>query len=610
MDFVGDGHLFSRQEIRYTEQTLDSKTSSIKHKVLYCNLAEPLIMFRRLRLSQVSRLSSTFRRGFSNNRAKTTTAPSSKGKKALYFLGGLAGLGVAGSLFMPEGGKRSAKFWYKIAPVYAHYRFTQWKVEHLSQEEQDVAYNELHDLYAAYCEEVTLEMRGFYLKNAQLMGTRDDYVPPQYLEWCKRMQDEVPTPFEPGLARQILEEALGQRVEDVFLSFEDHPRQSASIGQVHKAQLLNGEWVAVKIQYPGIEQKFRADLETIISFCTLAMPQHVSPLQEIEKQFLTEFNYKLEAENLVEVYENIMPLWGKQVTVPRPRLDLCRENILVMEWLDGVRLIDGVRAQYERVAKSQGVSLAELEAKQKRDIKSGVSKHRSLYEDAWGHRMISTAIKLVDFGRNIPRFLYNLTLGWLPFLNWATYYHTEIPLNLGKTLDLLIRVHAHEIMVDGVFNGDPHPGNVLLLKDGRLGLIDYGQVKKLTDAQRLSYARLIDALARDDKKEIVRVMKEEGGLQTQKDDFDTQYQLTAFYFDRDTDDVTEGLGLQAFMDEMELRDPLIQGATDFVMASRVSLMMRGMGLAFGIQLETAPVMHGIALDVLAAAGLKPNISPD
>jgi aarF domain-containing kinase len=54
----------------------------------------------------------------------------------------------------------------------------------------------------------------------------------------------------------------------------------------------------VKIQFPGIEKQFRSDLKTIQTFCSFALPQHVQPLSEIEKQFLTEFDYQLEAKNL------------------------------------------------------------------------------------------------------------------------------------------------------------------------------------------------------------------------------------------------------------------------------------------------------------------------
>ena len=107
---------------------------------------------------------------------------------------------------------------------------------------------------------------------------------------------------------------------------------------------------------------------------------------------------------------------------------------------------------------------------------------------------------------------------------------TEPAVHLGATLELLCKVHGNEIFEHGAFylfhhpfsphllfvyngftisfnsgsfNGDPHPGNILLLKDGRLGLIDYGQVKTMTLSERVIYAKLIVALARDDREQVL-----------------------------------------------------------------------------------------------------------
>lgn len=66
-----------------------------------------------------------------------------------------------------------------------------------------------------------------------------------------------------------------------------------------------------------------------------------------------------------------------------------------------------------------------------------------------------------------------------------------------RHLDLLLDVHGHQIFVNGCFNGDPHPGNILKLTDGRLGLIDYGQFKVLTDHDRLALARIVSELGNE-----------------------------------------------------------------------------------------------------------------
>jgi len=159
--------------------------------------------------------------------------------------------------------------------------------------------------YAPVAEQLVLEMKGMYLKNAQLVSTRDEFLPKQYMEFCKRMQDQVPSEFGPGEARAVVERELGRPIHEVFEFFEDEPYVvvahtvgpgqlvvvtpctvggcgrlgAASIGQVHRARLIGGREVVVKIQYPGIEAKFRSDIATIISFCQLAQPQHVKPMR-------------------------------------------------------------------------------------------------------------------------------------------------------------------------------------------------------------------------------------------------------------------------------------------------------------------------------------------
>jgi hypothetical protein len=91
-------------------------------------------------------------------------------------------------------------------------------------------------------------------------------------------------------------------------------------------------WVCMltQVMYPGIESMFRHDLTTLKRFCALAQPQHLPALDEIERQFLTEFDYRKEADNLRAVRENVLPKWGRRVAIPEPIDHLCTEHVLVM----------------------------------------------------------------------------------------------------------------------------------------------------------------------------------------------------------------------------------------------------------------------------------------
>lgn len=207
------------------------------------------------------------------------------------------GLGVYANYHIDndEGAQRSYAFWKDVFPIYVHYRYYQLLNRDLgwmSNEVADQHYEELHVKYSPFVKDLVYRLRGFYLKNCQLMSTQDDFVPPAYMKWVNDTQDRVPSEFEAGEARRfcakLVKEELNMDFDDVFESFDDEPIGVASIGQVHRAVLKHSkQQVAVKLLIPGMEKKFRVDIRTLKAFCQLAMPQHVTGFDEIEKQFCT-----------------------------------------------------------------------------------------------------------------------------------------------------------------------------------------------------------------------------------------------------------------------------------------------------------------------------------
>jgi aarF domain-containing kinase len=169
-------------------------------------------------------------------------------------------------------------------------------------------------------------------------------------------------------------------------------------------------------------------------------------------------------------------------------------------------------------------------------------------------------------------------------------------------------VHADEVFIDGVFNGDPHPGNILLMDDGRLGLIDYGQVKELDLDTRISLAQLYIALEQDDREAIVRLAKSPAcGLETKYMNPEFIYKYVCFYHDRDTKDITMGLNVQQFSEYLDANDPIVRINDDVVMVSRSSILLRGMANAFQFKLATSTYWAPVAKDWLNSIGapLKP-----
>ena len=565
--------------------------------------------------------------------------------RRLVFGGGTAALAAAigvtattntktsSEYFNYENAKRTTTFWYHALPAYLSYRYVQRRNElfqrfhqkqHrpgdkdddvmsssfplstmvsslflLSDTDANAEYAKLHDYFSPIIEKQVWEQRGFYIKHAQFLSTRDDFVPEKYLEWCKKVQDQAPTKLEKGEALKIAEESLrGTKYENAIEYWEETPIGVASIGAVHRCRLRGeSKTCVVKVQAPEVENRFRNDVDTMIFFLRLFQPQHVPPLKEVQRNFLNEFDYRIEAENLREMKRLIEDgKFSDRVKIPEPKVEMCSKNALFMEEIEGVPLVRGVKESYERFLKATGKSadanamrhsanaLLADEAKNETNFKDVEETARATRK---ANAMIRAKFLLID---EPIRLAYNLSPLRLVF-GKSEKKPSATLVNLGYVLRTMLDVHAHEIFECGTFNGDPHPGNILLMPDGRLGLIDYGQTVRIDECARRAYAKLVLALLHEDKEEVARLVwsspPDGFGGKTKKRDVDTAYKLATFWNDRDTPDITEGLNLQEFIDEMERRDPMIDTPRQMVMISRVSVLLRGMGNAFDMRLRVS-----------------------
>ncbi|CAL6297142.1 unnamed protein product [Bathycoccus prasinos] len=565
--------------------------------------------------------------------------------RRLVFGGGTAALAAAigvtaatttttsSEYFNYENAKRTTTFWYHALPAYLSYRYVQRRNElfhwfhqkqHLPGDKDDdvmsssfplstmfsslfllsdtdanAEYAKLHNYFSPIIEKQVWEQRGFYIKHAQFLSTRDDFVPEKYLEWCKKVQDQAPTKLEKGEALKIAEESLrGTKYENAIEYWEETPIGVASIGAVHRCRLRGeSKTCVVKVQAPEVENRFRNDVDTMIFFLRLFQPQHVPPLKEVQRNFLNEFDYRIEAENLREMKRLIEDgKFSDRVKIPEPKVEMCSKNALFMEEIEGVPLVRGVKESYERFLKATGKSadanamrhsanaLLADEAKNEKNFKDVEETARATRK---ANAMIRAKFLLID---EPIRLAYNLSPLRLVF-GKSEKKPSATLVNLGDVLRTMLDVHAHEIFECGTFNGDPHPGNILLMPDGRLGLIDYGQTVRIDDYARRAYAKLVLALLHEDKEEVARLVwsspPDGFGGKTKKRDVDTAYKLATFWNDRDTPDITEGLNLQEFIDEMERRDPMIDTPRQMVMISRVSVLLRGMGNAFDMRLRVS-----------------------
>ncbi|MGH9209598.1 MAG: ABC1 kinase family protein [Acidimicrobiales bacterium] len=186
-----------------------------------------------------------------------------------------------------------------------------------------------------------------YIKLGQIISSGKGIFPAELTDEFKKCRDQVPAePF--AVVRQVLTEELGQPIEAVFRWVDRTPLAAASVAQVHAATLRTGESVVVKVQRPTVAELVRADLRVMawlaphlvgrIPITALANPP---ALVELFAETITEeLDFRLEAENMLDIARMFAALDQRGYVVPRPHPELVTRRMLVMERLDGFAFDD------------------------------------------------------------------------------------------------------------------------------------------------------------------------------------------------------------------------------------------------------------------------------
>jgi ubiquinone biosynthesis protein len=277
---------------------------------------------------------------------------------------------------------------------------------------------------AAEAERLTKDLEQLgptFVKLGQVLSTRADLLPPAYLEALSRLQDDVePVPL--AEVQKTIEEDLNVRLSKAFLTFDSEPLASASLGQVHRATLRDGQPVAVKVQRPGIADQVRADLAVLDEIAAF-VDQHThvgrryefAPMiLEFRRALMDELDYEVEASHLRTLKQNLAEF--SRIFVPAPIDSYVSTRVLAMEFVRGTKITT------------------------------------------------LNPVALIDAD----------------------------PEGLA---DELIRAYLHQILIDGFFHADPHPGNVFITDEGRLALLDLGMVGHLSPTLQDRLLKLVLAIS-------------------------------------------------------------------------------------------------------------------
>jgi len=186
-----------------------------------------------------------------------------------------------------------------------------------------------------------IELGPIFVKFGQLLSTRRDLLPADIADELALLQDQVP-PFPAEESQNIIERAIGEPIAKLFNSFDPKALASASIAQIHTAQLLSGEDVVIKVVRPGIKTIIEQDIALLYSvahFIEKRIPdgQRLHPVEIIadyEHTILDELNLLKEAANTAQLRRNFLE--SDLLYVPQVHWDYCRQNVMVMERIHGI----------------------------------------------------------------------------------------------------------------------------------------------------------------------------------------------------------------------------------------------------------------------------------
>jgi ubiquinone biosynthesis protein len=284
-----------------------------------------------------------------------------------------------------------------------------------------------------------------FIKLGQLMSTRADLFPPEYIDELKKLQDRIPPiPFKE--IQSVVEGELGQPLSEIFADFVEESLAAASVAQVHLAQLKTGENVAVKVIRPGIEKKIREDIRLMFYFAEKIERSFeigriigaVNLVKEFERSIFRELDMYSEGGNIERFATNFKD--DDDLHIPKVYWNHTARSVLTMEHIVGIKM--------DQVAdiKAKGIDPKEI-----------------------------AMIGLRSFSRQLMEF--------------------------------------------GLFHADPHPGNTIVMYDGRVGLVDFGITGYLDEETMMQIANIFLGYAEHDYDLIMEAFEDAGLIEAEKMDF-------------------------------------------------------------------------------------------
>lgn len=343
-----------------------------------------------------------------------------------------------------------------------------------------------------------------FIKLAQVLATRADFFPTEYIKELKQLHDEIP-PMNHSAFQKVFNRAFDKRV--CFQEFEETPIASASIGQVHKAIMKDGTEVAVKIRRYNIEKVIRADIKILGLINRILRPLFSeytknsieAVISEFSWMILKEVDLSIELANLqkfTHIYTN------SGVRFPKAYPECSSVDALIMSYEHGIRF----------------------------DNKEKMKELKISFEDIMGR---------------------------------------------------LIRFYTEQMLVQGFFHADPHPGNLLVSEDGDLVLLDFGMVKRVGDDTRRAIIELVKSANERDFELYIKACKKLGIIAGEAQEEELQ-DMAERMFDIFENNTLDAMTMQTLAFEVlnSFKDIPFKLPQEAIYIMRASSIIEGLGTSY------------------------------
>lgn len=414
---------------------------------------------------------------------------------------------------------RNLKRWREILAVLRRYGLADW-LTHFRLPFRDALKDRGGVPLSQYSREERVRMAltdlgPTFIKLGQVLASRPDLVGPSLGEELKRLRANV-RPDDIEQVRETLRNELGHDYQRHFQSIDPEPLATASIGQVHRAVLNDGTRVVLKVQRSDIERTMRQDMEVLAGLAQLA--ERVETLsawgpsdmvRQLAPMITRELDFSRERQNL-DHFAEMFDRKNCDVVIPHPIKALCTHRVLVMDELIGQPLADFLKCEPSPVDSFKPTPAKETSSAESTSDENQTSLVSS---DAEGNANagLPAVVKKSDVpdesdsARDTPNVEEDFN----------SVERQTIKQQLAETI---ADVYLTMLFDEALFHADPHPGNLIVMDGGGLGILDFGMIGRIDETLRETIEEMLVAISAGDQHRLMRLIRRIGDAPPTLDD--------------------------------------------------------------------------------------------